>query len=122
MSKNIIIGATITAIALSIYLYMAHLNTQISALQTTIKDLHIELANSKLQSLRYKSSLNSQNKEIELLKSNEEISLLKLKKWKNQKPEIRYETIIEIKEVKSNECKDIRNVLTEVRGIKYDSL
>jgi hypothetical protein len=120
--KNLIIGGIIIALLLGLYFYIHSLKVQISDLQGTLKDTYVELANEKLQSTRYKSALDSQSKEIEALKHNEALAIAKLKKWQSRPPEVRYKTITKIREVKSDDCKDIKNALDAVRSIDYNSL
>jgi len=120
--KNMIIGGVIIILIAGLYFYIHTLKSKIQDLENSLKDNQIELANSKLQSERYKNALDSQNKEIEALKLNEKLSLAKLKKWKSLPPKIKYKTITKIREVKSNECKDIKNQLDAVRHIDYNSL
>ena len=120
--KNMIIGGVIIVLIAGLYFYIHTLKSQINNLQDLLKDNQIELANSKLQSERYKNALDSQNKEIEALKLNEKLSLAKLKKWKSLPPKIKYKTITKIREVKSDECKDIKNVLNAVKLINPNIL
>ena len=120
--KNMIIGGVIIVLITGLYFYIHTLKSQINNLQDLLKDNQIELANSKLQSERYKNALDSQNKEIESLKLNEKLSLAKLKKWKSLPPKIKYKTITKIREVKSNDCKDIKNVLNAVKLINPNIL
>ena len=120
--KNMIIGGVIIILIAGLYFYIHTLKSQINNLQDLLKDNQIELANSKLQSERYKNALDSQNKEVEALKLNEKLSLAKLKKWKSLPPKIKYKTITKIREVKSDECKDIKNVLNAVKLINPNIL
>ena len=120
--KNMIIGGVIIVLITGLYFYIHTLKSQINNLQDLLKDNQIELANSKLQSERYKNALDSQNKEVEALKLNEKLSLAKLKKWKSLPPKIKYKTITKIREVKSDECKDIKNVLNAVKLINPNIL
>jgi len=120
--KNLIIGGIIIALIIGLYFYIHTLKGQISELQSTLKDTYVELANEKLQSTRYKSALDSQNKEIEALKHNETLAIAKLKKWNSKPPEIRYKKITKIREIKSDDCKDIKNTIDSIRSIDYDSL
>ena len=120
--KNLIVGGVTLLLVIGLYFYIHTLKSQINNLQDLLKDNQIELANSKLQGERYKNALDSQNKEIESLKLNEKLSLAKLKKWKSLPPKIKYKTITKIREVKSNDCKDIKNTINTIRNIDYNSL
>jgi len=120
--KNMIIATVIVMLIIGLYFYIHGLKSQIDSLRSDLKDSQIELANSKLESTRYKSALDIQNKAVEALKSNMKVQMAKLDKWKTQPPKIKYKTITKIKEVKSNECKDIKTQLDAVRHIDYNSL
>ena len=121
--KKLIAGGLVLAIAIWFYFYIDGLKNKIDTLQDDLKDSYIEVANEKLQSTRYKNSLDTQSKEIDMLKHSEKLANSKLKKWKSLPPKIKYKTITKIREVKSSdECKDIKSVLNSVRSIDFDSL
>lgn len=120
--KNLAIGGVVLLLALSAYFYVHDLQEQILTLNSSLKDSYIEVANEKLQSSRYKSSLDSQNKGIELSKVSQAEARDKLRKWRAKPPEVRYITITKIREVKSDECEDIRKVINSVKLIDFNSL
>ena len=122
VNKNLIIGGITLVLLTGLYFYIHSLEFQISNLKSTLKDTYVELANEKLQSTRYKIALDNQNKEIDMLKHNEALKIEKLKRWQNKPPEIKYKTITKIREVKSDECKDIKNTIDAIKSIDYNSL
>jgi hypothetical protein len=120
--KNLIVGGVIIALLLGLYFYVHSLKVQITDLRSTLKDSYIELANEKLQSARYKAALDAQNKEIEDARFNESLAKSELEKWKALPPKIKYKTITKIREVKSNDCEQIKAVIDDVRHIDFSSL
>ncbi len=120
--KNMIIAAVIAAVVFCIYFYINSLNNDIHDLKKSLMQNQVKLANTRLESTRYKAALDSQNKEIEQLRAHTTLAEAKLKKWKNRPPDIKYKFIYKTREVKSNECSDIKSVIDGVRTIDFDSL
>jgi len=115
--ENFIIVGLLIVASIVFYFYIDDYKSEISRLKTELKDTQIELANTKLESERFKNVVHDQNKNIETLKASEKLQLAKLKKIQSQKPSVRYKIIEKIREVKSDECKDIQNVLDSVKRI-----
>lgn len=88
----------------------------------TIKDINIELANTKLENNRYKTMLDVQNKEILQLRTNEKLNLAKLSKWSKQAKEVKYRPIYKTKKVESNDCKQVKNRLDFVKQLDFNKL
>jgi len=63
--KDMIIAGVMIALLTGLYFYVHSLKSQIFNLRSELKTQQIELANNKLQSERYKNSLDKQNHEIE---------------------------------------------------------
>jgi len=120
--KNLIIGSIVFTLILGLYFYIHLLKLQIDNLQNTLKDSYMEAANLKLQSERYKNILDVQSKEIEDARINESLAKKKLLEWRAKPPSIKYKIITKIREVKSNDCKDIKNTIDAIRHIDYDKL
>jgi len=120
--KNMIIAAVIAAVVFGIYLYINSLNNDIDDLKKSLMQNQVKLANTKLESTRYKAALDSQNKEIEQLRAYTTLAEAKLKKWRNRPPDIKYKVIYKTREVKSDECSDIKSVIDGVRAIDFSSL
>jgi hypothetical protein len=119
------IGVIILLIV-GLYVYVATLKSQISDLNNTLLTTKVELAAEQRQSVLYKSVLEQQNREIEDLMIDGAEARTELEAWQERPPEVRYKTlyktIYKTKEVKSNECKDIKELIDNVRAIDYDSL
>jgi len=120
--KNLIFVALTVGLVVGLYFYIDNLKSDITELKMTIKDMNVELANEKLQSSSYKSSLDTQTRQIQLLRANDKHMRELLLKWKNQPKEIRYKTIYRTKVVKSDECKDIKDRLEFVKSIDFNEL
>ena len=120
--KNMIMAGIVGIFVIGLYFYIHGLNKNIEALKKSLLQNQVKLANSKLESTRYKAALDSQNKEIEGLKTQKSLAESKLKKWKSKPPGVKYKVIYKVREVKSNDCKDIKNVINSVRHIDYNSL
>jgi len=113
--KNMIIGIFILVIAAILYFYIDGLNDEISSQRTRIEKMKSDAVISDLEISQLKESLNKQNKAIKTLKNSNELKLKELKKWQSQKPNVKYKTITKIREVQSDECKDIKAQLDAIK-------
>ncbi|MEN4053764.1 hypothetical protein [Sulfurimonas sp. NWX79] len=120
--KNMVIAGVIGIIVFALYFYIHGLNNKIDDLERSLMKNQVKLANTKLESTRYKAALDSQNKEMEMLRAQTTLSEAKLKKYKSKPPEVRYKVIYKTREVKSNECSDVQSVIDGVRAIDFSSL
>ena len=120
--KNIIVGGVTLLLVIGLYFYIHTLKIQIQDLRSQLTQNQVELANYRLESERYKNAIDIQNKQIEELKVSKNNALAKLNKWKALPPKIKFRTITKIREVKSNDCKDIKNTINAIRNIDYNSL
>ena len=120
--KNLIVGGVTLLLVIGLYFYIHTLKSQIIDLKEQLNKNQIEIANFKLENERYKNAITTQNKQIEELKASKDNALAKLNKWKALPPKIKYRTITKIREVKSNDCKDIKNTINAIRNIDYNSL
>ena len=120
--KNLIVSGVTLLLLIGLYFYIHTLKTQIQDLRSQLTQNQVELANYKLESERYKNAIDIQNNKINELKISKDNALDKLNKWKALPDKIKYRTITKIREVKSNDCKDIKNTINAVRNIDYNSL
>ena len=120
--KNLIVSGVTLLLLIGLYFYIHTLKTQIQDLRSQLTQNQVELANYRLQSERYKNAIDIQNKQINELKVSKDNALDKLSKWKALPPKVKYKTITKIREVKSNDCKDIKNTINAIRNIDYNSL
>jgi hypothetical protein len=120
--RVLLVGGLLLIALSGLYFYISGLKSQIVRLKNEAKDNSIELANEKLQSTRYRYALDKLNKEVEDARLNESLALKELNKWKSQPPKIKYKTITKIREVRSDDCKELKSVIDTVRSIDYSSL
>ena len=120
--KNLLLPVIILFLVTGLYFYIHTLKLQIQDLKNQLGKEYVELANYKLESERYKNAIDAQNKLVVDLKVSKNNALAKLNKWKALPPKIKYKTITKIREVKSNDCKDIKNTINAIRNIDYNSL
>lgn len=120
--KNIIAGVFIAAAIAGLYFYISGLKSDIKDLKITVLETQNKLVNEKRQSNLYRTTLEKQSKQIEQLEAHTKLANAKLKKWKAQPPKVRYEVIYKNREVKSNDCKDIKSTIDSIRSIDYSSL
>ena len=120
--KNLIgIGAMILALG-GLYFYIGSLKTKIDKLEIKVSQWQVKYTNEQRQSDLLRNSVKNQNDEIERLKVDKQQAIKKLNEWRAKPAEIKYKTITKIREVKSNECKDIKSAIDSVRKLDYNSL
>jgi len=117
MYKYIIIGGVVLAGVVGLYLYVQGLKDDIKTCKYEISQLRADIAISDLEKAQLKQSVTRQNQAIRTLKNSNELKLKELKKWKSQNPQVKYKTITKIREVQSDECKDIKSQLDDIKRI-----
>lgn len=120
--RTMIVSTVTIMLIIGLYFYIHSLKSQISDLQSSLKDSQVEIANYKLESSRLRNVLAQQSEKIEALKSDKQNALKTLAKWKELPPKVKYKTITKIREVKSDECEDIKNQLDAIKRINFSSL
>ena len=123
MNKLILETIGLAVMLISLMFYINGLKSSISDLTIANRDLAIEITHKNLEKERLENTLKTQNKEIEDARHNKNLAQAKLKKWKNLPPKIKYiHTPPIIREVKSNECDDIKKSITALRHLDFRSL
>ena len=120
--KNLILGVAVAAAIAGLYFYISGLKSDIKDLKITVLETQNKLVNEKRQSSLYKTTLEKQSKQIEQLEAHTKIAKAKLKKWKSKPPDIKYKVIYKTREIKSNDCKDIKSTIDSIRSIDFSSL
>lgn len=118
---NIIIAVVVlllTIIALSGG-YIKIQSNEIKSLQKTLVDKEVEISNEKANNTTLRSSIKDQNQKIEEHKNNYDSKLREFQEWKDKPAEIKYKEIIKYQEIKSNECKDIKNIINDIRNTSF---
>lgn len=109
----IVLSTLLLSFLVTIYI----LNNSNENLTNQLNDRNNLLALAESNNINLKSSINEQNQAIEKNKTDYEAKLKEFEEWKNKPVEVKYQYIT--KEVKSNECKDIKDSINRVRGINF---
>lgn len=110
------IGALVAAIlgligALHVY------KGKVEDLSRDIQVLNVELVLTNTAKEALKNEIEVQNTVIELNRNDYEAKVAEYKEWQAKPAEVKYKTIV--KEIKSDECVDIKNALDELSTIKF---
>ena len=114
----LIIGVVCTVLAgVIVYLYISNLR-----LEAKVSVLETDLVVCKTNNVTVKAALDIQNEKITSMEIDLEERTAKYQELLNQPPEIRYEVIykkVPSIEVKSNECKEIKKLIDDIRYSGY---
>ncbi len=102
--------------------YVAYLNMKVNTLEHEIDQLKIKRALLQANANVCKSALDKCNSHVEDLRIEYTKSVTELDEWRTQEPEVKYIYIDKIREVKSDDCQDVSNVLNIVRDIDANEL
>ena len=92
-------------------------SSKIEKLGQTIQSLRAELVVANANKATLEAAIKSQNAVIELNRNDYEAKVAEYEEWQAKPAEIKYKTIV--KEIKSDECVDIKNALDELSTIKF---
>ena len=92
-------------------------SNKIEELGQTIQSLRAELVVANTNKATLEAAIKSQNAVIELNRNDYEAKVAEYEEWQAKPAEIKYKTIV--KEIKSDECVDIKNALDELSTIKF---
>ena len=92
-------------------------SNKIEELGQTIQSLSAELVVANANKATLEAAIKSQNAVIELNRNDYEAKVAKYEEWQAKPAEVKYKTIV--KEIKSDECIDIKNALDELSTIKF---
>ena len=90
---------------------------KIEELGQTIQSLSAELVVANANKATLEAAIKSQNVVIESNRNDYEAKVAEYEEWQAKPAEIKYKTIV--KEIKSDECVDIKNALDELSTIKF---
>lgn len=114
----LVAGVVCTVLAgIVVYLYIGNLR-----LEAKVSDLESDLVVCKTNNVTVKSALDRQNEKIANMEIDLEERNAKYQELLNQPPEIRYKTVYEKVpsiEVKSDECKEIKKLIDDIRSAGY---
>lgn len=124
--KQVYLIITASLLILSIFTLQY---TKIQKQKTTIANLNTELSHSEMTISKIQNSneqmlrtIKRQNEEMSKISVDLDEARQTLDEWKSKKPEVRYEVIYKIREVKSDECEDIKSVVGGVRSLDFNEL
>jgi hypothetical protein len=99
--------------------YVLDLKNNIATLEEELSEANKTLFMQKLVSSNCLEEVEIQNKEFIKIANEKERLIADLDAWMAKPPKVRYETIykkIPSLEVKSDECKDIKNLINDIRN------
>lgn len=118
-NKYLLLGVAVTIVFLIGGAYTYFIKSELKKVQAEFSEQGKELAIEKANNTVIKATIESQNKAIDSQKVELAEKLQELEDWKNQPPEIKYKEVIKYREVKSNECEDIKNVINSIRSTSF---
>lgn len=92
-------------------------SNKIEELGQTIQSLSAELVVVNANKATLEAAIKLQNVVIESNRNDYEAKVAKYEEWQAKPAEVKYKTIV--KEIKSDECIDIKNALDELSTIKF---
>lgn len=107
---NIII-VVLSTLLVSLLITLYFINAKNEGLLNVLNEVNKEIVLLKSNNISLKASLDDQNKKVESNRLDYEQKLKLYENWKNQPTEIKYKYIT--KEVKSNECEDIKKSIDD---------
>ena len=114
----IIIGIVVS-LGIICGMYIDMQNDKIEKLQTEVQLKTAEIAAKDANNINLTSTIKSQNEKIEQIENNYIEKNKEFEIWKNKPAEIKYKEIIKNVEVKSNECKDIKSIINDIRNTSF---
>lgn len=99
--------------------YNYFLKSELEKVQAEFSEQGKELAVEKANNATAKAIIEKQNLLVELNKTDYENNLKEYQNWKDKPPEVKYKEVIKYKEVKSNECQDIKNIINSIRSTSF---
>lgn len=116
---QLFIIAFLVALLLSVGIYSRILLSQNKILTTDLITKNSLLEVEKAKNVNLNASIKNQNEKIENNQIDLDTKLKELEEWKNKPAEIKYKEIIKFKEIKSNECTDIKNIINSIRTTSF---
>lgn len=122
MNGEIVVWIIGVGLLVGLGAYISNLHDDIGALELDNAKLTTQVATHKLESERLRNAVAIQNKFIASMQIDIQKATDEIEQWRSQPPRIKYKTITKVREIKSDDCQDIKSTLDAVRGIEYDSL
>lgn len=122
------IYATVGAIVLVIGIFLAqyikiqHLKTDVSSLKTSLAYSEVSVTKLEESNRELSRSILVQNEAIDEMAIDKYKAYAEYAEWKAKPADVRYEVIYKTREVKSDDCEDIKSVLDSSKSIDFNSL
>ncbi len=94
-------------------------SNKIEKLELDITNKVSEIAVKDANNINLTSTIKYQNEKIERIENNYVEKNKEFEIWKNKPAEIKYKEVIKNVEVKSNECKDIKSIINDIRNTSF---
>ncbi|MDX4061731.1 hypothetical protein Q6A90_05055 [Aliarcobacter skirrowii] len=104
---------------LALVVYIKIINTEKDNLNTKLEKANAALVLEKVNNTTLRSINAKQNSDIEKNRIDYENNLKDFENYKKQDFEVKYKELEKYKEVKSNECKDIKNIINSIRSTSF---
>ena len=114
---QLLVAGIVVTIVLGLGFMLKLQSNKIEELGQTIQSLSAELVVANANKATLEAAIKSQNAVIELNRNDYEAKVAEYEEWQAKPAEIKYKTIV--KEIKSDECVDIKNALDELSTIKF---
>ena len=118
-NSKIILIVAVAVIFLIGGAYNYFIKSELEKVQAEYSKQTKELAVEKANNTTLRASIENQNKAVEETKVDLEENLREFEEWKNQPVEVKYKEVIKYKEIKSNECEDIKNIINSIRSTSF---
>ena len=116
--KLILLGVGIViALVIGLGFMLKLQSNKIEELGQTIQSLSAELVVANANKVTLEAAIKSQNVVIETNRNDYEAKVAKYEEWQAKPAEVKYKTIV--KEIKSDDCIDIKNALDELSTVKF---
>lgn len=114
---QLLVAGMVITLVLGLGVLLKLQSNKIEELSQTIQSLSAELVVANANKATLEAAIKSQNVLIELNRNDYEAKVAEYEEWQAKPAEIKYKTIV--KEIKSDECIDIKNALDELSTIKF---
>ena len=114
---QLLVAGIVVTLVLGLGFMLKLQSNKIEELGQTIQSLSAELVVANANKATLEAAIKSQNAVIELNRNDYEAKVAEYEEWQAKPAEIKYKTIV--KEIKSDECIDIKNALDELSTIKF---
>jgi hypothetical protein len=92
---------------------------KVRSLTSELVENREKLVDCKGNALNLKGELLEQNKAIELVSNDYITKVEELEKWRARPREVLYKEVIKIEEAKTDDCKDIKDLLDHIRATGF---